>query len=90
MKSTSSYLYIVTPYLVKMDMLPSSSVLPTLISMVGNYSNMSASDALLDSCGNDSVVTYVPFQALPLDTPTFLSDVLNIGRPNFVLSFSLR
>ena len=69
--STSSSLYTVTPSLVKMDTLPLSDVLPTLISDVGNYVNMPASAALLENCGNCSVVTYLPLQALPLDTTTF-------------------
>ena len=56
--STSYSLYTVTPSLVKMDRLPSSDVLPTLISEVGNYLNVSASADFLDSCGNGSVVTY--------------------------------
>ena len=73
-----------------MDTLPSSAVFPTLISDVGNYSNVSASAALLESCGNGIVVMYLPLQATPLATPTFLSDIINIGRPNFVLYFSLR
>ena len=88
--STYSSLYTVTPSLVKMDTLSSSAVLPTLISNVGNYSNVSASAALLESCGNGSEVMYLPLQATPLATPTFLSDIINIGRPNYFLSFSLR
>ena len=88
--STSSSLYTVTPSLVKMDTLPSSDVYPTLISEVRNSSNVSASAALLVSCGNVSAVTYLPFQAPPLATPNFLSDILNIGRPKFFLYFLLR
>ena len=52
------------------------------MSKVGNSSNVCASAALLDSCGNVSEVTYLPLQAPPLDTPTLLSDILNIGRPS--------
>ena len=88
--SKSSSLYSVTPSLVKMGTLTSSDVFPTLISKVGNYSNVSASDVLLESCSNGSAVTYLPLQALTLTTPTFLSDILNIVRPYFVLSFLLR
>ena len=73
-----------------MDILPSSAVLHTLISEVGNSSNVSASDDLLESCGNGSEVTYLTLQAPSLDTHTFLFDILNIGRPNLVLSFLLR
>ena len=86
---TSSSLCIVTPYFVKMDMLPLLAVLTTLISEVGNSSNVSTSAALLESCSNDSEFTYLPLQAPPLATPNLLSDILNIGRPNLVLSFSL-
>ena len=71
--STFYSLYNVTPSLVKLDKLPLSSVLPTLINDAGNSSNVSASAALLESCGNGSVVTYLPLQAPPLATPTFLS-----------------
>ena len=73
-----------------MDTLPSSAVFPTLICDVGNSSNFSASYAFLETYGNSSVVTYLPLQALPLDTPIFLSDILNISKPNCVLSFLLR
>ena len=79
-----------TPSLVKMDTLPLSAVLPTLIGNIGNYSHVSTSTALLESCRNGSVVSYLPLQAPPLATPNFLSDILNIGRPTFVLSFVLR
>ena len=89
MISTSSSLYAVTPSLVKMETLPLSAVLTTLIINVGNSSNVSDSAALLESCGNGSVVTYLPVQAPPLATPTFLADTCNIGRPKFFLSFYL-
>ena len=85
--STSYSLYIVTPFLLKMDTLPSSTVLTTLISDVGNYSNVSVSDALLESYGNGSILTDLPLKAPPLATPTFLSDIFNIGRPNFFCPF---
>ena len=86
---TSSSLYTVTPSLVKMDTFPSSAVFPTIISDVGNVSNVSASAALLESLRNGSVVTYLPFQALPFSTPTFLSDIINISWPNFFCPFCL-
>ena len=88
--STYSYLNTVTTYLGKMDTLPPSDVLPTVIRDVGNYSDVSASAALLESCGNGSVVTYLPSQALPLATPTLLADKRNIGMPNYLLFFFLR
>ena len=75
------------PYLVKMDTLPLSYVLPTLISNVGDYLNLSVSAALLEIFRNGSVVTYLKFQAPPLATPTFLADTRNIGRPNFFCPF---
>ena len=71
--STSSSLCMVTPYFVKMNTLPSSHFLPALISEVGNSSNVSASAALLKSCGNGSGVKY-----LPLHHPTS-SDSAKIG-----------
>ena len=86
----SSYLYTVTPSLLNMETLPPSAVLPTLINDVGNSSNVSASAALLESCGKGSFVTYLPLHAPPLATPTFLADTHNIGRPNCFLSFLLR
>ena len=88
--STSSYLFTAALSLVKMDTLPSSAVLSTRISDVGDYLNVSASAALLESCRNGSVATYLPLQAPPLATPNSLSDTRNIGRPNCFLSFSLR
>ena len=49
----------------KMEMLPSTAVLPTLINNVGDSSNVYDSASLLDSCGNSSVVMYFPLQAPP-------------------------
>ena len=60
-------LYTVTPSLVKIEMLPSSAIFPTLISNVGDSSDVSAYASLLESCRNGSVVP-------PLATPTFLAD----------------
>ena len=70
-----------------MDTLPSLAVLPTLNNDFGNSSNVSASDALLDTWGKGSLVTYLPLHVPPLATPTFLVDKRNIGRPNFFLSY---
>ena len=75
--------YIVTPSFVKMGTLPSSDVLPTLIRYVGNYSNVSASAALMERCGNGTLVNYLPLHSRPLAKPTLLTDTCNIGRPNF-------
>ena len=88
--NTSSSLYTVTPYLVKMDTLPSSSVFPTLIKDVGNSSDVSVSAALLESWGKGRLVTYVPLHTPQLVTPNFLAETRNIGRPNFFLYFLLR
>ena len=87
--STYSSLCNVTPYSVKIDTLPSSAVLPTLISDVGTSCNVSASAAFLESCGNGSVVTHLPLQDPQLVICNFLSNILNIGGPNFVLYISL-
>ena len=88
--NTSSSLYTVTPYLAKFYTLLSSAFLPTLIRDVGNSSNVYASSALLESCRNGSLVTYLPLHAPPLSTPTFLTDMRNISTPNYFLYFSLR
>ena len=87
--NTSSSLYTVTTSLVKMDTFPLSAVFMTLIRDVGNYSNVSASAALLESFGNGSLVTYLPLHAPPLATPNLLADTHNIGRSNCFLSFSM-
>ena len=60
----------------KMDMLPSSAVFPTLMSEVGKSLNVSASAAFVESCGKGSAVTYCPLHVLPFATPTFLADIL--------------
>ena len=88
--NTYSSLYFLTPSLEKMDMLPSSAVFPKLIRDVVNSSNVYVSATLLESCGNGSLVTYLPLHVQPLATPTFLDDTRNIGRPNCFLSFLLR
>ena len=88
--SASSSLCMVTPYFVKMYMLPSSDVLTTLVIEVQNSSNESASAASLESYGNGSAVTNLPFQAPSLATPTFLPYIINIVRPNLDVSCFLR
>ena len=52
--NTSVSLCTVTPVLVKMEMVPSSAVLPTLISEVGKLLNVSAFAARFDNCLNGS------------------------------------
>ncbi len=54
--STSSSLNTVTPVLVKIDMLPSLEVLPTLINNVGKFWKVSACLARADSLWNGSQV----------------------------------
>ena len=88
--NTSSSFYTVTTLLVKMEKLPSSDALPTLINDVGNYSNVSVSAALLKNLGKGILVTYLPLHAPPSATPTFLAETRNIGRPNDFLSFLLQ
>ncbi len=55
--STSSSLNTVTPVLVKIDMVPSLEVLPTLISDVGKFWKVSACSARTDSLWNGSQAT---------------------------------
>ena len=81
--NTSSSLYIVTPSFLKMDTSPLSAVFPTPIRYFGDYLNVSASAALLESCVHGSLVTYLLLHAPPLVTPTFLADTRNIGKHNF-------
>ena len=52
--STSVSLSTVTPILVKMKMVPSSEVFPTLINNVGKPVNVSACVARFDNCENGS------------------------------------
>lgn len=54
---TSSSLWTVTPSLVKIEIVLSSAVLPTLISEVGKSSKVSALLALSERCSNGSFVT---------------------------------
>ncbi len=65
------------------------SYFPTLMSEVGKSLNVSAFAAFVESCRKGSAVTYCPLHVLPFNTPTFLADILSIGRPTVFLSFSL-
>ena len=67
--STSVSLCTVTPSLVKIEIVPSSAVLPTLIKDVGKSLKESACAALLDSRWIGSLVTYAALLVLPLATP---------------------
>lgn len=88
--STSSSLSTVTPPLVKIDMVPSSAVLPTLMSDVGKSANESACVAMLDSCGMGRRVTYFALLDPPFATPTLLLDCFRMGKLAFLRSCSLR
>ena len=72
-----------------MDTFPSSTVFPTLIKDDGNFSNVSASTYVVESCGKGSRVTYLPLLVPPLATVTRLCDGLNIGNFSLILSDSL-
>jgi hypothetical protein len=87
--STSSSLCTDTPVLVNTDIVPSSDVLPTLISDVRKLSNVSACLALSDNCGNGNVVEYFALQMSPIATLTRLVDALSMGIRAFILSASL-
>ena len=69
--STSVSLCNVTPVLVKMEMVPSSEVFPTLIINVGKLETVSAVVARFDYCGKGSCVTFVALHVYPFTTPTF-------------------
>ena len=87
--STSSSLCTVTPSLVKIDMVPSSESLPTLMSDVGKSSNVSALLALGLRPLNGRLVTCFAWLHSPLATATRLVDLFKIGRLALHLSFSL-
>ena len=72
-----------------MDTFLSSEVFPTLIKDNGNYSKVSASDVIVDSCGKGRRVTYLPSLVPPLATDTRLCDGRKIGNFNLILSASL-
>ena len=58
--STSFLLCTVTPSLVKIDIVPSLAVFPTLIRDVGNSLNVSADYAFVDKDGKGKLVTCWP------------------------------
>ncbi len=88
--STSCSLCTVTPSFVKIDIVPSSDVLPTLISELGKSSNESALAAWSDSCLNGRRLTCLAVLVPPLATPTHFVDGHKIGRPTFMQLRSLR
>lgn len=79
-----------TPSLVKIEIVPSSAVLPTLINEVGKSLNVSACLAFGDRCLNGKMVTCCAVLVPPFATPTRLFDLRRIGSPACFRSFSLR
>ena len=75
--------------LVKIEIVPSSAVLPTLINDDEKLSKVSAWLAFGDSCGNGSWVVCLAMLLQPLATPTRLVERLRIGRPAAMRSVSL-
>ena len=69
----------VTPLFVKMDIIPSSDVFPTLINECGNSVKVSAVLADVDIVWNGSCVTNFALHVSPLATFTFLLDLCRIG-----------
>ena len=72
--STSVSLCSVTSVLVKMEIVPSSEVFPTLICDVGKLVKVSAFVARFDNCGKGSRVTFFALHVSPFNTPNFLYD----------------
>ena len=72
-----------------MDMVPSSEILPTLMSDVGKLVKVSANVARADNWGKGSRVTLVALHVSPLATPTFLFDERKMGMQASFLSSSL-
>ena len=88
--STSYSLWTVTPSFVKIDIVPSSDVLPTLISELGKSSNESALADRLDNCLNGRQLTCLAVLVPLLATLTRFVDGRKIGRPTLMRSCSLR
>ena len=86
---TSVSLCTVTPSFVKIEIVPSSAVLPTLIREVGKSLKVSACAALADNCGIGNFVTYCAVLVLPFATPTLFLDLRRIGSPALDRSRSL-
>ena len=68
--SKSVSLCTVTPVLVKMEMVPSSEVFPTLISDIGKLVNVYAFVARFDNCGKGSRVTFLRQEGAHFRTQT--------------------
>ena len=71
-----------TPSLVKIDIVPSSAVLPTLIKdiCIGKSLNVSACPAFLDRAGKGKLVTCWPLLFSPFVSMTHLVDGRKMGR----------
>ena len=86
--STSVSLCTVTPVLVKMEMVLSLEVFPTLVNNVGRLVNVSAFVARFDSCGKGSCVTFFALHVSPFAPPTFFFDERKMGmHASFLSSF---
>ena len=68
-----------TPLFLKMDIVPLSAVLPTLIDECGNSVNLLSALADVDNDWNGSCVVNFSLHVLPLATFTFLLDLSGIG-----------
>ncbi len=75
----SSSLCTVTLSLVKIEMVPSLAVFPTLIKDVGKLVNVSACSAVCDSCLNGRAVTLVALLMLPFATCTCFVEFCKMG-----------
>ena len=87
--SASFLLCAVTPSFVKIYIVPSSAVFPTLMRDVGKLLNLSAYFVFDDNNGKGKLVTCWPLLFSPLATMTHLVDGGSIGRPAAFLSFLL-
>ena len=77
--STSCSLCTVIPLFVKIDIFPSSAVLPTLINECGNSLNVLAALADFDNALNRICVVNCALYVSPLATFTLLNDFCRIG-----------
>ena len=77
-------------FFVNIDIVPSSYVLPTLISELGKSSNEPALAARSDSCLNGRRLTCRAVLVPPLATLTRFVDGRMIGSPTFLRLRSLR
>ena len=88
--STSCSLCTLTPPFVKMEIVPSLDVLPTLMKELAKLVKVSAIEACCESCLNGSLVMFCSLLILPFATPTLLSDLHSMGSLALILSLSNR